>query len=275
MLIELTNRCFENCTHCMVDAKPDGKHMDDEIIQHASKFINIVKPWVVVISGGEISTIPNFREVITNFINSIKIECCFLLQSNGTWIFNENDKIEMAKLLMNPRILNMQVSTNKKYYTSYEKIMEVKDSFKTISEKIEFFNDWQGESTNMLYLGRAQNIMSENDVKGKPGCGVLMSIIKQLHLIREFSGNENDFIKLIKILETKGYFCKPMISVNGNVYVSETQYCMKMFNVKDLPVNGAHDFLNNVIEKTKSFHFCDKCKARKNVPINILNQLGL
>lgn len=39
MLLQLTTKCNEGCTHCMVDAKPCGEDMSLEILENAIRYI--------------------------------------------------------------------------------------------------------------------------------------------------------------------------------------------------------------------------------------------
>ncbi len=50
MLIQITNRCHMGCKHCMQDATPKGKHMNDETFEQVMDFCMEAMPIVVAVT---------------------------------------------------------------------------------------------------------------------------------------------------------------------------------------------------------------------------------
>lgn len=164
MLLLLTNKCFEECTHCMEDSNPEGEHMSWETLKKSIKWINLSGARILSVSGGEFTTDPEFYEKIKYIIDNSKV-MKITLQSNGSFL-REEEKIEkIKKLLTYSKINSLQISTHRKYYKNYEWTISHKSDFEKLGEKILFVGDWQGkrgylsdEGTSLTYLGRAQNL---------------------------------------------------------------------------------------------------------------------
>lgn len=163
--------CNENCSHCMVNATPDGPHMSASTFVKALHFAKFNKQKIISISGGEPTLHPEFFKLMNILFTTIKnMEVGVVLESNGWWIEDENMKNRISRILDNDQVLGMQISTNKKYYPNYEKIMSHQRDFENLHSKIKFTADWQGVDTHLKYMGRAKNLMKKEDVTGLPNC---------------------------------------------------------------------------------------------------------
>lgn len=83
MLIMITNRCFENCPHCMENSNPEGQMMDGRTFHKAVMFAKYIGCNVVALSGGEPTTHPDFFKFCKALNDEYKMH--FTVVSNGTW----------------------------------------------------------------------------------------------------------------------------------------------------------------------------------------------
>lgn len=83
MLIMITNRCFENCPHCMENSNPEGQMMDGRTFHKAVMFAKYIGCSVVALSGGEPTTHPDFFKFCKALNDDYKMP--FTVVSNGTW----------------------------------------------------------------------------------------------------------------------------------------------------------------------------------------------
>lgn len=301
MLIELTLKCNEHCTHCMVNALPTSPHMSWETLEQSVKFIRKTGSRVIVITGGEITCDPEFMEKIQYIVRETRNnKPVIILESNGTWIRSNLEYIyewrnvseeesennleiqrKIKTLLAIPNIKAMQVSTHKKFYTHYDDIVLGKNYglFSNISNKIEVTMDWQGESTNLVYLGRAQQLLNESELKGNPPCVNTILPAKQIDKVRmqvRAPRNTTDVEVLITYLEQcRGKFCSPSIGVSGKVHVGETPQCMSFGSVYELNKLDRNEFSDAIINRINMMKFCDKCKVAKNIDISIRKHFNL
>jgi organic radical activating enzyme len=66
MLIRITNNCDMGCTHCLIEATPDGEHMAEETFDQVVKFlIDLNLPQrLAMLSGGEPTKHPDLLPMI-------------------------------------------------------------------------------------------------------------------------------------------------------------------------------------------------------------------
>lgn len=295
MLIDLTLRCNEQCPHCFVNALPDSAHMSYETLSEVIRFVKKSRSKVLIVSGGEITTDPDFVKKIQKISIELRgTDTNMILETNGVWIrrdasdmspeeneMNQKIRADIKMLMSNPRIIGMQVSSHKDYYQHYNDIVAANNAgwFKEISNKIKVVVDWQGQSTNIHYLGRAQNILDPDNLKGYPGCINLMLPSRQIDKIRlqcRMGGNLTDWEILIAYMEQiRHRFCTPSIDIRGKIHVGETPYCMSIGNVYELNELPRMELSDLIMNRMKSMKFCDKCKVAKNLDANIRNQFNL
>jgi hypothetical protein len=104
----------------MVSATKNGKVMNLETLNNAIKYINLVNPKTLIITGGEFTEIPEFSNIIKHIYNSINVSA-IVLESNGWWLGRNTDKEteiynQILELIKLPRIKSLQISSNKDYY---------------------------------------------------------------------------------------------------------------------------------------------------------------
>lgn len=163
MLIMITNKCFEDCHHCMECSNPDGTHMDMQTFRNAVKFANSIGSNIITLSGGEPTTHPDFFAFCKALNYVYKIH--FSVVSNGTWCLENSWNDDIPKIERQIRrmcsdfkyFVGMQVYSNKLFYKDYEIIKSKNQYFKSFGIKIQF------EETpirSMQDLGRHGHAMS-------------------------------------------------------------------------------------------------------------------
>ena len=85
MLIMITNRCYENCPHCMENSNPEGQMMDGRTFHKAVMFAKYIGSSVIALSGGEPTTHPDFFKFCKSLNDEDKMP--FTVDSDGTWAF--------------------------------------------------------------------------------------------------------------------------------------------------------------------------------------------
>lgn len=246
MIISLTNKCLSECSHCMVDATPDGPVMDDITLKNTIKFINKLSLSIILISGGEITDHPNFYNFIKQIINDCN-NSKFVLLSNGLFI-KDKKKISMIKQLLenHDNILNLQIRTHERYYPNYNFIMSNKQNLLSINNKIQFYND----GINLLHMGRAKKNFQNEGLDKLPSCGNLFLLSKQKAV--------NNFKELLMYNQFRlNKFCKPYISCSGNIYAGESSQCVMIGNITD----SFEKLFNNL----KLLIPCNKCNGINNL----------
>lgn len=133
MLLQLCQKCSAECTHCMVSATKDGKVMDSVTLNNSIKYINLVNPKTLIITGGELQKFQIFNKMINYIYQKIQVPY-IILESNGWWLKRENVKeqkflIKFQELLKLPRIQSLQISSHKDYYPKelYDTVCKYKD----------------------------------------------------------------------------------------------------------------------------------------------------
>ena len=257
MLLQYTRKCHEMCTHCMVDALPDGQTMSKETLVAAVKYANDSGARTLVVTGGEFTSTDTWYDDISYIIKNFS--GVIILESNGSWVNSVVSAIRMRKILQLDNVVCLQISTHEKYYPNYKQTMAAKSNLERFSKKIYFCEGWQGNTTNIKCLGRAKNL--NLNATGNPGCSPMISYARNFP---EHTKTQ----EYLGAMEFNKYMCKPMISVEGNVHVGETQYCTVVDSVHSPDIQGLYHRIRNL-------HFCDKCNTRKNVDAHVLKALGL
>lgn len=304
MLLQLTQRCSAECTHCLVSATKNGKTMNLETINNAIKYINFVNPKTLIITGGEITEVPFFKKVIEDIYKQINTPN-IVLESNGWWLKADIPQThnifgDMVELLRLPRIKNLQISSNKNYYPKelYETVCFHGKEIEGYSNKVFVCVDWQndGKQTekgikSLTNLGRAVNLDEGKNTIGKPNCiGVtsrwkqFYKLIEQDKLLRTAIKNhkkelKTEYSKFVFACELSGYLCKPMIDVDGYVHFGESQFCAHYDNVNEYQnLNQIDSFkrMNDIFfDYQKNGKLCNKCNQVKNCDEFQLKMCGL
>ncbi len=224
MLIQITNKCYEGCAHCMQCSHPKGEHMDMATFKNALRFARFLGVSSYIITGGEPTEHPQFYEfceALNRFIKGSKEVGAFTITSNGTWFPERKD--EMEKLAKLDHYVGMQVYTNPKWYKDAPFILEHKNEINAIPKVMVDTSDIQG----MQDLGRAKtNEQAQAEVANNRyhmSCLNGHLLFKQTSPTRRLSGLDRQ----------PGIICKPCVDYKGNVHLSESHLCPSFGNVND------------------------------------------
>lgn len=254
MLLKLTNKCYEGCSHCMECSGPDGEHMSLETLKDAVEFLRYTGVRGVAISGGEFTTDPQFYDKIMFVVNRLGRDAVISLQSNGSFIEDKEKVDQLKDILKHRNVVGLQISSNKKFYPNYEWTMSHAKDFEAMSSKVVFVTDWQ----NLHRLGRAQNL-KDVEFKRSPACSPIVSRGNQMDKVLRKGANLTDFIHF---LEISGYVCKPMINENGSVHIGECQFCTKLGDINGYShmMYKMKDEVNEgILDKIRNSVMCDRC----------------
>lgn len=244
MLLQITQRCSKECSHCFISATKGGEEMSMRTVSDTVKFLKQIDPLAILISGGEPTEHTYFREVVHLISLSLPGTIISIL-SNGSFI-SDYKKQEYVKAMLQLRnVVALQVRTHSKYYPDYEFTMSCKKDIEAISPKIKVFDDG---IENLIPLGRSEN--TENKVS-RPPCTNILLLAAQL----KYQKGLLPFF--IETLHNKGVFCKPVIDIHGNILIGETQYCYNVGSVKDEP--------DKIMQNIKKATFCNKCGLKDNL----------
>lgn len=248
MLIQITNRCYMGCAHCLQDSKPDGPDMTMETFRKALDFGDFLNVRVYLFSGGEPTCNDNFLEMCREFNDRQRASSspsAFLIATNGQWITSSSGKKMMEKICKLPSLSGVQVYTNKDWYSAYKTICAHRVDFMKLP-KVVFDNT---SPIHMCDLGRARNsekAQAQIDAEKSYFC---MSCLNGILAFRQISSPSDHGL----ISFRPGLFCKPMVDVNGNVHISESWLCPSYGNVNT-------DDFNDIFMRLKEAMPCMGCR---------------
>ena len=199
MLVKITNCCRMGCSHCMDDAKPDGKHMSKETF---SKALDLCKlDGVAMITGGEPTEHPDLLE----FIRMAKARGLLpVLMSNGMFV----ELPVLTTKLLEEDIL-IQVTNDAQYYPKQVKKIE--------HERVTYID----KLSCLTPLGRAKGMEPSGRIG--PPCFNLRNLLTATR----------DFEESIKALRSFNKFCTPSVDAEGNVRAGESTECFVLGTVWD------------------------------------------
>lgn len=247
MLIMITNRCNENCPHCMENSNPNGQMMDGRTFHKAVMFAKYIGCSVITVSGGEPTMHPDFFK----FCKSLEVDykMCFTVVSNGTWYNDKKIERHVRRICSGFKyFISMQVYTNKSFYRDYEAIKAKKPFFDSFYGRVIFE---ESPICSMQDLGRAktcelaQKMCDESQYH--QSCLNANLVARQVNYPGQYG----------KTLEWPlRQFCHPMVDFNGDVHLSESWLCPSVGNVNE------HLF-DDIWEGIKDYRPCGQCKGYK------------
>lgn len=269
MLIMITNRCFENCPHCMENSNPEGQMMDGRTFHKAVMFAKYIGSSVVALSGGEPTTHPDFFKFCKALNDDYKMP--FTVVSNGTWALPhfgsldwegtcenlilqyhlDNEKVvrQIRRMCSDfKNFIGMQVYTNKLFYKDYEKIHSKKSFFDSFVGKVILD---ESPIRSMQDLGRAKTceIAQKMCDESRYNMSCLNSALCSKQVVYP-----NLYGKTLE--RTAMQFCHPMVDFDGFVHLSESWLCPHVGNV-------TRDLFDDIWLNTQLFQPCGRCKGYK------------
>ena len=273
MLVNMTSKCNEGCPHCLVGAKPNGMDSTLEQIDKVCYYLTLVKPQVVVVSGGEITLSSNWYAKCKKIADTATTwNGGIIFESNGSWFWDGRyDAVanDMKALLNMDNVLNLQLSSNSKYYPNHAKYLSHVEEMKSFHPKVAVTMDWQGKDTHIIRLGRAKKLVSPDKVSGKPSCAPLATMLAQF---KALCNKDLTWSIFNNFLIYTGYFCKPMVhAISGSVFFGETYYCMPVDNINRYDINSEiankelHTWFMDFIDHRKQAIICNGCNGCRNI----------
>lgn len=265
----ITNRCFENCPHCMENSNPEGQMIDERTFHKAVMFAKYIGSRVVALSGGEPTTHPDFFKFCKALNDDYKMP--FTVVSNGTWALPhfgsldwegtsenlilqyhlDNEKVvrQIRRMCSDfKNFVGMQVYTNKLFYKDYEKIHSKKSFFDSFGGKVILD---ESPIRSMKDLGRARvDELSQKMVdESKYYMSCLNSVLvgMQVFYPREYG---------LTLEKQALHFCHPMVDFKGDVHLSESWMCQSVGNV-------TRDQFGEIWGNITNYEPCGKCKGYK------------
>jgi len=199
LIIRITDHCTMGCPHCLVDAKPDGLHMDRRTFEEAVLF-NSGSGLPLIITGGEPTDHPEIVSFL-DYVNGMHVT----VLSNG--LFLKNAKLR-EKILA--RVSLVQITNDPRYYP--QKVIPFDH------HKIMFENSLRCLSP----FGRALRNGMACTIKS-PLCFNLRSAVRYM----------DNFLQAVQLLALKGKMCCPSINVDGTISAGETPSCYQIGTVWD------------------------------------------
>jgi len=197
MLIRVTEQCHMGCSHCFVDARPDGNHMDGKTYKLALEMANRIDR-VAMLSGGEPTEHPDILDFIAQAKKQLVVTSVL---SNGMFL---DDAALSEKLLATG--VSLQITNDQRFYP--RTVLVVDHPRLLYTHRIR----------SIISLGRGRRMVSNRTA---PACFNLRSATRKYR----------DLSEAILTLRLRGYFCTPSIDVDGSVRAGETNQCYKIGSV--------------------------------------------
>ena len=240
MMIKITERCTMGCIHCLNDAQPDGKDMNEKTLIDCLNFLkNNDIGRFLILSGGEPTEHRNFNSMMETFISWCEENQGYItvltITTNGENIQKDfKPFIEYRDRLGNlGTILNYQVSADVRYYP--RRIETHKRIFRESG-----FVLCDNCVQSIYPIGRAL----DNNIP-------YSRISSQCFNVRALSKQGFDILsKIEKVLLSRGKTCTPHIGIDGSIKLGESDLCP--------PCTSIYDDPNIIIEKIQKFK-CGKC----------------
>ena len=269
MMLNITERCTMGCPHCMSDAKPDGKDMDFKVLQDVLNFLltNGLGKHNLLITGGEPTEHADFDLFMKEIIRFGKENRCFTVitvTTNGEQIQKDRGSQERFKSYIKQAEkagfhLIFQVSADPRYYPrrieTHKRIFREK-GFVMCDNCIE----------RIYPQGRAlQNKLPWTALASK--CFNARAIAHQLSSGAKLKNIED-------ALTSRGKFCTPHISINGDIKLGESMLCpvcASIYDDMDTIMQVGKDGVNENMIKTVS----DALEARELIKMRALENSGM
>lgn len=225
MLVRITNKCRMGCSHCMVEASPEGQHMSMDTYEKVLAFIRRNNLLMILISGGEPLEHPEFFEMVKR-AQSENLKIAVL--SNGMFLSDP----ELKKKVLGLGVL-VQVTNDPRFYP--HKINPEEHPEVQIETHIRSVSPFGRAVKNDIDMNRQS-----------PLCFNLRSLVRKFRDFREATFQ----------LRLLGKMCTPSVNVNGTLSAGESPFCSIFGTVEDSNI-----VLTNRLAELK----CSKCGLVNNL----------
>ena len=234
MLVRITNQCQMGCSHCMVDATPDGQHMEMGVYIKTLAFIERFNFRVILISGGEPTEHPHFFDMVQE---AEERQLHIAILSNGMFLSDP----KMKKRILGLKAL-VQITNDPRFYpTAIDPADHPEFGFET---QIRCVSPFGRAITNNIETGRQS-----------PLCFNLRSITRHMR----------DFQRAVQELRVMGKMCTPSVNVDGTLVAGESPSCAPFGTVEDSNLE-----LTDNLSELK----CSKCGLADNLDENHRKAIG-
>lgn len=248
MIINITQHCTLRCPHCMQNAGPERSEMmsRDTFIQ-ALRFAKNIGSKVVMLSGGEPTSHPEFFDFLELLINSDFISVAVL--SNGTFIRDHTFTEKFAQMVSKRDGFLLQITSIKGLYTNYDEVHKPHlKALRMFGDKVALCD--KSSDVQMKPLGRACSgewYEEAKRINGFPSC-INSSLILAQVAVFEGTG-------IGEFFERHQRFCLPMVSWNGDIRLGEAEQCKVVANISEP--------MSSIKQKLFSFRPCGGCDSYK------------
>lgn len=225
MLVRITNSCRMGCSHCMIDATPDGQHMSVETFGKVLNFIRRNNFLLVMISGGEPTDHPDFF-TIAEMARDSGLQP--LILSNGMFLEDVPKRDKIISLG-----ISIQITNDNRFYPN--RIVEPEHPLLTYEHQIRIVTPIGRAKKNKLSAGRQS-----------PLCFNLRSLVRNL----------KGFQQSVLYLRMNGKMCTPSINVDGTIVAGESSLCCPI---------GTIDSTDQELVDNISNMKCNKCGLEDNL----------
>jgi hypothetical protein len=225
MLIRITNKCKMGCSHCCVDATPEGEHMSRKTFEQALELTKSMGVPVVLISGGEPTEHPELLE-FTKLAKALP--AMVLLLSNGQFFEEKKYSPEELQVLLET-VDGVQVTNDPRYYPHAVTI--------PTHPKVTLTT----ELLTLSPIGRAKDMES---LRKAPHCFNIRSATKTALGIAEAS---------LGLAVQTAAFCSPSVNIDGTVVAGETPFCYPIGKVGESLLTLTHNILHMQCNKCGMF----------------------
>ena len=255
MLIQITNHCTLGCSHCMQCASENKHHMSPEVFAKALEFGAWSDNYIYNISGGEPTEHPMFEQFIEQLAAHIAAHPhpkmpnlpVFTIESNGEWVRSAQKVQAVKRILKQPRLVGLQISSFKGLYRNYDFIQKYKRKIEALSSKVCIVDEG---IRSMQDLGRASTTNHPIVLKQIADNPHYMSCLNGC-LSGKQVGTLNEAVHSFML---KGFSCKPLVDWQGNVHWSESICCPSYGNVLTDPFETIWENMRCAIP-------CGKCSG--------------
>jgi len=202
MLVRITHHCTMHCSHCMIEATPDGEHMTVDVFRHTLDYVHRMQsPWIFL-SGGEPTDHPDILPLLQMAKDHGLV---VLLMSNGLFLEGTNRRDEILDL-----VHTVQVTNDPRFYPlQIHMPVHPKVGYETQIRQVAPFGR---ALTNKLACTRLS-----------PFCFNLRSLTRLYH----------DVLYALQHQRARGAFCSPSVNLDGTVVAGEAPSCSPIGTVRD------------------------------------------
>lgn len=232
MVIKITEKCSMNCSHCMNNALPSGKHMSFDTFKEVIAFQQQYGTMFCILSGGEPTEHPEFENFLIYAIDTLPY-CIVTVTTNGVWMQDNYDFVKHVWEKYDKHVM-FQVTSVPEYYP--ELIDTTLPVFKLpnviVCDKIEA----------MYPQGRALT----NNLPWKSNGSKCVNIRLMAHQVG-FRGLRG----MLNVMAAHGFFCTPHITISGDIKLGESDLCPAASNI----YKEEHEIIDDILNFR--CHQCD------------------